>query len=189
MVLRTVRARRLYLVLGIVGAHAVGVGGPVAAAGAQDSSANGSAKLASRGAYTESQARRGEGAYKSFCLSCHSAKEYTGEAFKVKWLSRTAFDIFETIRTLMPEDNPGILPTQDYVDIVAYILSLNGFPPGAEELATDEQALRKVLIDSLPSGMLSRALHGYWSAVQARRAREAGAATQGARVLPAGGGQ
>jgi hypothetical protein len=188
MVVLTVQARRLYLVSSIVVAHALGVGGPVAA-GAQDSSANGSAKLASRGAYTESQARRGEGAYKSFCLSCHSAKEYTGEAFKVKWLSRTAFDLFETIRTLMPEDNPGILPAQDYVDIVAYILSLNGFPPGAEELAPDEQALRKVLIDSLPTGMLSRALHGYWSAVQARTYHGARASTPGARVLPAGGGQ
>jgi hypothetical protein len=133
----------------------------------QDTAGNGAIRLASRGAYTEDQARRGEGAYKSFCLSCHSAKEYAGQAFKVKWVSRTVFDLFQTIRTLMPDDNPGMLPAQDYVDIVAYILLLNNYPSGAAELPLDEHLLKSVVIDSLPGGVSASPPHGYWSTFQA----------------------
>lgn len=102
------------------------------------------------GVYTDAQARRGEESYKINCVSCHSAKAYTGEAFKVAWLTRTAYDIFDLIRTQMPEDNPGALPRQEYVDIVAYLFSLNGYPTGAQDLPGDDDGLKKVKIDAPP---------------------------------------
>jgi mono/diheme cytochrome c family protein len=140
---------------------------------AQDSAATpAAAKSASGGVYTDAQARRGENSYKTNCVSCHSAKEYTGSAFTVAWVSRTAFDLFEQIRTLMPEDNPGILPRQDYVDIVAYLFSMNSYPTGADELPNDDDALKRIRIDSLPGGSTPPAPHGHWSAAQLRVRRQ-----------------
>jgi mono/diheme cytochrome c family protein len=121
-------------------------------AAAQDSAVGKAPRLLSKGAYTQAQSSRGEAAYKTSCVSCHSAKEYTGDAFRVAWLSRTAFDLFDRIKTLMPDDNPGILPRQEYVDIVAYMFSLNGYPAGADELPDDDEALKLITIDSIPAG-------------------------------------
>src|SRR5690606_15627923 len=77
---------------------------------AQDSAAadNGE-RPTSSGVYTDAQAARGEGAYRTSCQSCHAKSEYTGDKFKVAWVSKTAYDIFDVIRTQMPEDNPGSL--------------------------------------------------------------------------------
>lgn len=117
---------------------------------------------ASSGVFTEAQAARGLGAYRTSCESCHAKSEYTGDKFKVAWVSKTAFDIFDVIRTQMPEDNPGSLERQEYVDIVAYIFSLNAYPVGSGDLPADDDALRKVRIDNppepgaSPSGMAVR---------------------------------
>jgi hypothetical protein len=151
--------------IGAAGALALVLAAPAAA---QDSVAAKAPKLLSAGAYTQTQSSRGEAAYKTSCVSCHSAKEYTGDAFRVAWVSRTAFDLFDRIKTLMPDDNPGILPRQDYVDIVAYMFSLNGYPAGADELPNDDEALKLITIDSLPSGV-GRAPHGSASARVLRR--------------------
>ena len=35
----------------------------------------------------------------------------------------------------MPDDNPGLLDRQSYVDIVAYMFWLNGYPEGMTEAA------------------------------------------------------
>ena len=42
----------------------------------------------------------------------------------------------------MPEENPGELAPQEYIDVVTFVLSLNGFLPGDTELVADEEALR-----------------------------------------------
>ncbi len=135
-------------------------------AGAQDSAAAAPAeRAASAGVYTEAQAQRGETAYNTSCLECHSAKAYTGDDFKLAWVSRRAYDLFDRISSTMPDDNPGVLPRQDYIDIVAYMFSLNGYPKGGDELPTDDDGLKRVRIDSLP-GMpgATGAAHGTWSA-------------------------
>ena len=42
----------------------------------------------------------------------------------------------------MPDDNPGGLPRQTYVDVMAYMLELNGYPAGSDELPPNEDVLR-----------------------------------------------
>ena len=37
----------------------------------------------------------------------------------------------------MPADNPGSLMLEEYTDVIAYILSENGFPTGDNELDPD----------------------------------------------------
>jgi mono/diheme cytochrome c family protein len=127
-------------------------------AGAQDTAAAAAERPTSSGVYTQAQAARGEGAYQTSCQSCHAKSEYTGDKFKTAWVSRTAFDIFDVIRTQMPEDNPGSLERAQYVDIVAYIFSLNAFPAGSAELGGDDAALKKVRIVAPPSSFASDAL-------------------------------
>jgi hypothetical protein len=97
--------------------------------------------------YTAAQATRGENSYKVNCVSCHATSDYMGETFELSWITRTAFDLFDVIRSQMPEDNPGILPRQEYVDIVAYIFSLNKYPVGSADLPGDDASLKKVRID------------------------------------------
>ena len=103
----------------------------------------------SRGAYTAAQAARGEKAYRTSCNSCHAPSAYTGESFTQLWVGRTAYDLVSLLRRTMPNDDPGGLPTRQYVDIVAYLFRLNGYPPGARSLSSDDAALRRVRIDQL----------------------------------------
>ncbi len=101
------------------------------------------------GVFTAEQVAKGRTGHRAFCLSCHGSENYTGEQFESMWLGRTVYDFFESLRTTMPNDEPGKLTTEEYVDVIAYILSLNGYPPGSTALPYDENALRKVKIDSL----------------------------------------
>lgn len=129
----------------------------VTAAPAQDSvAAAAPERPATSGVFSEAQATRGEGVYQTSCQSCHAKTEYTGDKFKVAWVSRSAFDLFDVIMSQMPEDNPGSLERAQYVDVVAYILSLNAYPPGSGELPAEADALKKVRIDNPPSSLASR---------------------------------
>ena len=119
-------------------------------AGAQDSATAAAERVTTSGVFSQTQATRGEGAYQTSCQSCHAKSEYTGDKFKVAWVSKTAYDIFNVIRTQMPEDNPGSLERQQYVDIVAYIFSLNAYPAGTADLPGDDDGLKKVKIDNPP---------------------------------------
>lgn len=124
---------------------------------AQDSAAAAAPERpATSGVFSEAQAGRGEGVYKTSCQSCHAKTEYTGDKFKVAWVSKSAFDIFDVIKTQMPEDNPGSLERAQYVDVVAYIFSLNAYPPGAADLPGDDVGLKKVKIDNPPGALASR---------------------------------
>lgn len=128
-----------------------------ATAGAQDSAAATPAERpASSGVFSAKQAERGEGVYRTSCQSCHAKTEYTGDKFKVAWVSKSAYDIFDVIRSQMPEDNPGSLERQEYVDVVAYIFSLNAYPAGTADLPGDDDGLKKVRIDNPPQSFASR---------------------------------
>lgn len=124
-----------------------------AVADAQDAPAE---RLVSSGVFSEAQATRGSGVYRTACESCHAKSEYTGDKFKVAWVSKTAFDIFDVIRSQMPEDNPGSLERQEYLDVVAYIFSLNAYPTGSGELPSDDDGLKQVRIDNPPSSLAAR---------------------------------
>ncbi len=147
------------------------VGSAPFVAGGQDSTATPApapGKSTVGGVFTDEQAKRGESAYRTYCVNCHSAKQYTGDDFKVAWVSRSAYDIFNTIASEMPEDDPGILARQDYIDIVAYLFQLNGYPVGTSELPTDDDGLRGVKIDpAVPATPPPPPPpHGDWSARQ-----------------------
>ena len=53
------------------------------------------------------------------------------------------------IQTQMPETAPGSLTDEEAVDLVAYILRMNGFEPGVSELAADPEALDGISLSSI----------------------------------------
>jgi cytochrome c5 len=116
---------------------------------AQDStakSAPSSALTTLTGVYSDQQANRGESIYKTTCLACHDDSDHTGPTFKQNWDTRTAFDLFETIRTTMPNDDPGKLPREDYAAIVAYLFKQNKMPSGKKALPSDSTGLKQIVI-------------------------------------------
>ena len=119
-----------------------------------DSTAN-AGKSVWQGVYNEAQAARGDTEHQNNCTSCHGTEKYAGDAFVKAWVGRTAFDLFDQIKTTMPDDNPGGLSVQQYTDIVAYIFKVNGMPAGADSLPADPEAMRRIKIDAKPAGNLS----------------------------------
>lgn len=101
--------------------------------------------------YTTAQARRGQNLYQKNCVSCHTSAAYTGAAFRRAWAGRSPFEIWELIRTSMPQDNPGRLKPSEYADIVAYLLRLNGYESSDEELPSDSERLKALLIPARPN--------------------------------------
>ncbi len=98
------------------------------------------------GVYSDQQAGRGETIYRTTCMACHDNADHTGAAFRQNWETRTAFDLFETIRTTMPNDDPGKLPRDDYANIVAYLFKMNNMPSGKKPLPSDSTALKQIVI-------------------------------------------
>jgi mono/diheme cytochrome c family protein len=96
------------------------------------------------GVFTPEQAERGRQTYARTCVQCHVLAWYTGEVVRA-WEGRSLFDLFSVISTTMPENNPGSLRRRDYVDVIAYILSLNGMPAGDQDISTGSSRLRQIL--------------------------------------------
>ena len=95
------------------------------------------------GIFTPNQADRGRSAFDETCSDCHTNSEFGGRAFQSNWGHRTVYSFYRTIRSTMPDDNPGGLAAETYLDVVSYILSINGHAAGAAEL-TAKSPMRKV---------------------------------------------
>jgi S-disulfanyl-L-cysteine oxidoreductase SoxD len=118
-----------------------------ATVGAQGSDGAGP-KSTMQGAYSETQASTGGDVFRLNCTSCHNASILTGQSFQLNWAGRTAFDLYERMRTTMPLDDPGRLSPQEYADIVAYLFKINGYPAGNAVLPPDRERLKQLRIDA-----------------------------------------
>ncbi len=94
--------------------------------------------------YSRAQADAGEKLYQDHCLICHD-KRYFRPVFKA-WDGRSLDALFALMRASMPENNPGMLLDKEYVDILAYILSLGRYPAGDTELDDEDGALKEITI-------------------------------------------
>ncbi len=92
--------------------------------------------------YSAAQAERGLTVFQDACAGCHYPSDFSGAQFESEWNDRSVRDFYRSIVATMPEDDPGGLEAQQYIDVVAFFLSLNGFPAGEVELKADEEALR-----------------------------------------------
>lgn len=94
--------------------------------------------------YSKVQARTGEQLYQEHCLLCHD-KKYFRPVLKA-WDGRSLAVFFGAMRSSMPQINPGALRDQEYVDILAYILSLSRYPAGDVELNYSDGTMDEITI-------------------------------------------
>jgi mono/diheme cytochrome c family protein len=105
------------------------------------------AKSANDGVYTAAQAERGTAVFNKVCASCHETSRFTGSEFLPVWVGKPLFELYDVVHTTMPEDKPGSLKPQQYVDVIAYFLKLNNYPTGTTELLADDAALKGIRLD------------------------------------------
>ena len=101
------------------------------------------------GDYTQAQAKHGAHLYSDHCAQCHgsSLQGKTGPAlagsdFKgsLEYSKMSAKQLFHFMATQMPYNDPGALKKQQYLDVLAYILSKNGYPAGDHRLTQSSLA-------------------------------------------------
>ena len=116
------------------------------------------------GVFTEAQAERGQTVYPGSCGLCHgrrlngapddpdmvSTPPLARAKFLRDWEGRSLATLFEYTRATMPESNPGSLTDQEYVDVIAYMLSVSGMPAGDDELRPDPPSLARATIQQQP---------------------------------------
>ncbi len=60
-----------------------------------------------------------------------------GEPFLGPWDGESLGEMMALVQETMPQDNPGGLSEQDYADVIAYVLQVNEFPAGDDELTVE----------------------------------------------------
>jgi mono/diheme cytochrome c family protein len=118
--------------------------GPAAAAHAQGDAAP---RTTLSGVYTAEQANRGRDVYAGMCQSCHTAASHTGQVFVTNWSGKPLSALFTYIVELMPKSEPGSLSLREYAQVLAFLLRMNGMPPGKTELVPDAEALKDIRIE------------------------------------------
>ena len=106
------------------------------------------------GVFTTAQADRGKAALlQNGCNGCHGpdlagdrGPSLKGERFITSWENSSVNRLFTKIRETMPPLNAEQVPANTKLDIVAYLLQVNGFPEGSTELALDAGALDSLQI-------------------------------------------
>lgn len=93
------------------------------------------------GFISAAQADRGRSEFEARCLECHVIGDFTGEEFEWSWRRQTGWNLYAEMSVTMPEDFPGDLDDQTYVDIIAYILRVNGYQTGGPELLPTRASL------------------------------------------------
>ena len=117
------------------------------------------------GVYTDAQAQRGEAIYNDTCAKCHGREgsgpsdssdpchdmtpvtrscALRGDTFMANWSSMTLQNLFDRVRSSMPQDKPQTLTRVDTTLLIAYLLRINGFPAGSIELPTDVSQLNRL---------------------------------------------
>jgi len=127
-----------------------------------------SSKTVWDGVFTAAQAERGRGFYLAHCAECHGGtleggekQALKGDRFWADWQESTVDYMLGRISKNMPfsEDGSlaGSLGTATYVDIVAHILSTNGFPAGSSELTAASSAGVQIVKKDGPSELPANA--------------------------------
>ena len=104
------------------------------------------------GVYTDAQANRGAALFDKECAGCHGpsgegggmAPALAGAAFAANYDGQTVGDLFDRNRTTMPVGREGQLGAVPNVEITAFMLQVNKFPPGVTELPAQSLLLRQI---------------------------------------------
>ncbi len=106
------------------------------------------------GVFTTAQADRGKAALlQNGCNGCHGAElagdrgpALKGDRFIADWENGSLNRLLTKIRETMPPLNAEQVPVPTKLDIVAYLLQVNGFPAGSTDLSLDAETLEGIQI-------------------------------------------
>jgi len=109
------------------------------------------------GVFTEAQVERGKGLFvKGGCGVCHgpqlvgsgSAPALQGDPFLTYWQNKTVRDLLAFVRDRMPPNRAYAtdIGNDGKVDVVAFLLSVNGYPAGPTELRLSEPSSGDAII-------------------------------------------
>jgi hypothetical protein len=108
-----------------------------------------------QGVYTTLQAERGRAAFTTSCLRCHNADlsgdrgpALKGERFMTTWGGGGLDRLFAKVRDTMPPFATSTLDDATKLDIVAFILQTNGFPPADRDLAAADLASVQIVAEN-----------------------------------------
>jgi polar amino acid transport system substrate-binding protein len=94
---------------------------------------------APRVSYTADQAQQGRLVYYEHCAECHGGDlggmygpALAGPNGELQW--ETAKNIYAYMTAAMPHGDPGALPTNNYVDLMAFLYQQHGRPAGMQPL-------------------------------------------------------
>ncbi|MEQ1759788.1 MAG: cytochrome c [Vicinamibacterales bacterium] len=93
------------------------------------------------GVFTAEQVARGKEKAIAECSSCHGmtfkgdlAPSLVGPDFIDHWYDARLGELALRVQNTMPASAPGTLKPEEYADVLAFILSENGFPAGSDTL-------------------------------------------------------
>ena len=76
------------------------------------------------------------------------APSLAGDEFMSRWDGQTAGDLFERIRTTMPQNSPGSLTGEQAADIVTFVFASNGLPAGKAEMSNEPGVLKQIKFEA-----------------------------------------
>jgi mono/diheme cytochrome c family protein len=103
--------------------------------------------------FTAAQVARARPVYERLCVECHGedlsggligGAPLRGASFLARWGGRSVAPLFTYTRTQMPQGGPNSLPAQQYADLIALILSVNGHAAGETEMGADLDQLERI---------------------------------------------
>jgi quinoprotein glucose dehydrogenase len=112
-------------------------------------------KSVASGVYSAAQADRGRRLYVRDCAQCHGAtlmgaeggSALMGDPFLAHWAKKSLGELFDLMRTTMPDAAPGSLSDRQYADVLAYLLKENAFPAGSDDLPATLEALNAIVFE------------------------------------------
>jgi mono/diheme cytochrome c family protein len=110
---------------------------------------------ASHSYYTEAQATAGQAVFAQQCAICHGdhmegkvGPALAGNQFLSvsQYQELTADYLYRFMAKQMPANAPGSLSQTQYLDVLAYILEVNGYPAGPRQLTANDSELTQIKI-------------------------------------------
>ena len=88
--------------------------------------------------YSAAQAATGKTIYERQCVACHGeglddgefGPMLRGDEFLLRWAGKSVEDLFHYVQDTMPTAQPGSLSEEEYLNVIAYLLSKNTIPAG-----------------------------------------------------------
>ncbi len=110
----------------------------------------------SHGYYVKSQAQAGQQTFIETCAICHgdhlqgkAGPALAGKQFLsvAQFQKVTAYYFFHFMSKHMPLNAPGSLTKAQYLDLMAYLLEMNGYASGSHPLTADSVQLKAIKIE------------------------------------------